>query len=182
MMRSEDLRAPAERLRDAVGMSRPLNSLQSSGLVWPRFRRLLLRLGGVRIGRDAVVFSGVLFETDKCVIGDNSFIGHRCFIDGCDWVRIGNDVLIAAGVQLITSTHEIGPSWRRGGRTVTAPVTVGDGCWLGAGCTVLPGVEIGSGCVIGAGALVTKSTEPDGLYVGVPARRVSDFRIECATG
>jgi maltose O-acetyltransferase len=163
-----------------MGMSRPLNALQSSGLVWPRLRRWLLRLGGVRIGRDAFVLSGVLFETHKCEIGDRSFVGHRCFIDGCDWVRIGNDVLIAAGAQLITSTHEIGPSQRRGGRTVTAPVTIGDGCWLGAGCIVLPGVEIGKGCIIAAGALVAKSTAPDGLYAGVPARRVRD--LECAAG
>jgi maltose O-acetyltransferase len=159
-------------------MSRPLNALQSAGVVWPRLRRWLLRAGGVRIARDAVVFSGVLFESDKCAIGEHSFIGHRCFIDGRDWVRIGKDVLIAEGVQLITSTHEIGPSRRRGGPIVTAPVTIGDGCWLGAGCIVLPGVEIGSGCVVGAGALVTSSTAPDGLYVGAPARRVRDLPVE----
>ncbi len=28
---------------------------------------------------------------------------------------------------------------------------------------------------IGSGAVVTKSTEPDGLYLGVPAKRVRDL-------
>jgi acetyltransferase-like isoleucine patch superfamily enzyme len=37
---------------------------------------------------------------------------------------------------------------------------------------VLDGVNIGDGSVIGAGAVVTKSTEPYGVYVGNPARKV----------
>jgi maltose O-acetyltransferase len=52
------------------------------------------------------------------------------------------------------------------------PVTVGDGCWLGACCIILPGVAIASGCIIAAGAVVSKSTEENGLYAGVPARRI----------
>ena len=41
---------------------------------------------------------------------------------------------------------------------------------------ILPGVTIAEGCVIAAGAVVNKSTEPDGLYAGVPARRVKDLK------
>ena len=40
---------------------------------------------------------------------------------------------------------------------------------------ILGGVTIAPGCVIGAGAVVTRSTERDGVYVGVPARRVRDL-------
>lgn len=50
-----------------------------------------------------------------------------------------------------------------------------DGCWLGGNVTVLPGVTIGRGCVIAAGAVVTKSCDPNGLYAGVPARRIRDL-------
>lgn len=32
-----------------------------------------------------------------------------------------------------------------------------------------------SGCVIGAGALVKNSCESNGLYVGIPARRIKDL-------
>ena len=56
----------------------------------------------------------------------------------------------------------------------SAGVRIGDGCWLGAaaGVIVLPGVTIGPGCLISAGPVVTKDTEPNGIYVGIPARRV----------
>jgi maltose O-acetyltransferase len=40
---------------------------------------------------------------------------------------------------------------------------------------VLPGVTVGDGCVIAAGAVVNADCQPDGLYAGVPARRVRDL-------
>ena len=47
--------------------------------------------------------------------------------------------------------------------------------WLGARVVVLPGVQVAPGCIVGAGAVVTRDTEPDGVYVGVPARRIRDL-------
>ena len=43
---------------------------------------------------------------------------------------------------------------------------------VGANCVVMPGVTLGEGSVIGANSLVTKSTEPWGIYVGSPAKLV----------
>jgi len=36
--------------------------------------------------------------------------------------------------------------------------------------TVLAGVHLAPNSMVGAGALVTRSTEPDTIYVGVPAK------------
>jgi maltose O-acetyltransferase len=38
-------------------------------------------------------------------------------------------------------------------------------------------VTVGDGCVIAAGAVVAKDCEPNGLYVGVPARRARDLPV-----
>ena len=62
-----------------------------------------------------------------------------------------------------------------GGVGITKYIFIGDGCWIGANVTILPGIEIGTGCIIGAGALVTKNCKPNGLYVGVPAKRIRDL-------
>jgi acetyltransferase-like isoleucine patch superfamily enzyme len=40
---------------------------------------------------------------------------------------------------------------------------------------IMPGVEVGPGCVVAAGAVVIKDCEPNGLYAGVPAKRVRDL-------
>jgi acetyltransferase-like isoleucine patch superfamily enzyme len=45
---------------------------------------------------------------------------------------------------------------------------------IGAGSIILPGCEIEEGCSIGAMSLVNKSTEPWGIYFGVPAKRIKD--------
>ncbi|MBR1536811.1 MAG: hypothetical protein IJ630_07725 [Treponema sp.] len=46
--------------------------------------------------------------------------------------------------------------------------------WIGANVTILDGVTVASGCVLAAGSVVTKSTEPNGVYAGVPARRIKE--------
>ncbi len=57
-------------------------------------------------------------------------------------------------------------------------VEIGDDVWVGAGVRILDGVKIGSGCVIGTGSVVTKSTDPYGVYVGVPAKKINDRKLK----
>jgi len=40
---------------------------------------------------------------------------------------------------------------------------------VGAGAVILPGVVVEEGCAVGAMALITRSTQPWGIYAGVPA-------------
>jgi len=47
---------------------------------------------------------------------------------------------------------------------------IGSDVWIGDNSVILSSVTVGHGCVIGAGSVVTKSTEPYGVYVGNPAR------------
>lgn len=54
------------------------------------------------------------------------------------------------------------------------PVVIKKHVLFGTHCMVLPGVIIGEGCCFGSACLVNKSTEPWGMYVGAPARRLRD--------
>jgi len=45
---------------------------------------------------------------------------------------------------------------------------------IGASSVVFPSVTIGEGCAIGAMSLVNKSTDPWGIYVGIPVRKLKD--------
>ena len=102
-------------------------------------------------------------------------MNHRCYFDTRDRISVGARVAFGMEVMVCTSTHEPGDQQRRAGPYTTAPVTIGDGSWIGARALILPGVTVGEGCVVAAGAVVREDCEPGGLYAGVPARRVRDL-------
>ena len=52
----------------------------------------------------------------------------------------------------------------------SAPVVIGEDCFIGAGTTILKGVTIGDRVVIGAGSVVTKSIPADCIAAGNPCR------------
>lgn len=51
-------------------------------------------------------------------------------------------------------------------------IVIGNDCWIGLNSTILDGVTIETGSIIGAGSVITKSTEPYGIYAGNPARKI----------
>jgi maltose O-acetyltransferase len=101
------------------------------------------------------------------------FVNSGVVFDARAHIDLGQNVAVGPGAQFITSTHSLGPARHRSGcgSPLFAPIAVEEGVWIGVGVIVLGGVRIGRGCVIGAGAVVTRDCEPNGLYVGVPARR-----------
>lgn len=114
-------------------------------------------------------------------IGAHTFINVNCVMLDAAEIRIGSHVLLGPGVQLVTVTHPLRAAERvvvptaaqpdvAPYRTHAAPITIGDGAWLGAGTIVLPGVTIGAGTTIGAGSLVTKDVPANCLAYGQPCR------------
>lgn len=78
-------------------------------------------------------------------------------------------------VMFCTSTHAPRDASRRAGELRLLPIKVGDGCWIVACAIVLPGVTIGRGVVVASGAIVNRDCAANGLYAGIPARRVRDL-------
>uniref|UniRef100_UPI0035CBD425 acyltransferase n=1 Tax=uncultured Sphingomonas sp. TaxID=158754 RepID=UPI0035CBD425 len=83
--------------------------------------------------------------------------------------------------MFLTASHVIGGAESRAGADVAKPITIENGCWIGANATVLPGVQIAQGCVIAAGSIVTRDTDPHGIYGGVPASRIKDLLRQAAS-
>jgi acetyltransferase-like isoleucine patch superfamily enzyme len=104
-------------------------------------------------------------------IGRNVFINQGCRLDDIGGIHLGDDVLLAPGVRLISSGHPLDPAIRRS-QITTAPIRIGRGVWIAAGAMVLQGVAVGDDAVVAAGAVVTKDVPPRTLVAGVPARVV----------
>lgn len=153
-------------------------SVVASELVPARARAALLRRLGITAGEALVMHAGARLGSSRITFGDRVFVNTGLDYDGNAPVVVGDRVALGPGVRLVTVTHEIGGSERRcTSEPVCAPIVIGDGSWVAAGVTILPGVTVAPGCVVAAGAVVTASTTPDGLYAGVPARRVRDLPV-----
>lgn len=109
-------------------------------------------------------------------IGHNVFVNYNCVFNDYGKITIGNDVLIAFNVLLVTSTHPVNPLQRRDIRNDgIKDITIGNNVWIGAGVVVLPGVTIGDHAVIGAGSVVTHDIGANSLAVGNPCRKIKQI-------
>lgn len=101
-------------------------------------------------------------------IGNGVFINAGAVVYSEVAITIGNDVALANEAYVMdTSSHGM-----EGRDPKAAPVTIGDGTWVGARAIVLPGVSIGRRVVVGAGAVVTRDVPDEVLVAGNPARVV----------
>ena len=109
-------------------------------------------------------------------IGHHTHFAPNCVLYGWGGLRIGPYCNIAAHVVFATIGHD--PVRREKPMALAAPVsgpiTLEEDVWIGANATITADVTIARGCIIGANAVLTKSTEPYGVYLGVPARRAWD--------
>lgn len=110
-------------------------------------------------------------------VGENFYANFDCTIlDVCE-VRLGDNCMLAPGVQIYTATHPLHPTERNSGREYGKPITVGDNVWIGGSAIINPGVTIGNNAVIASGAVVTKDV-PDNVVVGGnPARIIKQIDI-----
>lgn len=105
----------------------------------------------VRFGEGSAVLAGGVIQADT-VIGRHSIIStgavidHDCHIG--DFCHLSMRCCVADGVS------------------------VGDAACIGIGSIVIPYISIGAGALTGAGSTVISNLDPDGVYVGSPARRI----------
>ena len=151
-----------------------VNRLAASPMLVNQARAALLRLYGIHTATHGIR-PGCFFAGRNVSFGPGTFVNYRCYFDGSAPIRIGSRCSLGMEVLFCTSTHVIGTSAERAGAPDPRPITVGDGCWIGARSVILPGVTIGEGCIIAAGAVVNKDCAPNGMYAGVPARRIKDL-------
>jgi len=131
-----------------------------------------------KAGRNLNIASGVRFGTGRNIsIGDNSGLGENCYLVAMDKIVIGDDVMIAPEVMMLTGGHGYSDSslLLREHKSVTAPIVIGNDCWIGARALLLPGVSICDRVIVAAGSVVTKSISESGVYAGNPARKVKDI-------
>lgn len=149
---------------------------------------------GVRISDRAALHNPELLEIgdhsridDFCVVSGHVSLGRNVHIavfcnlaGGAEGIVMGDFSGLACGCHVFTQSddysgrHLTNPTvparWRG---TTHAPVRIGRHCIVGTGTIVMPGAHLAEGVSVGAASLVRRPTQPWGVYLGVPARRIA---------
>ena len=146
-------------------------------LAW--YRRVL----GWQIGPRATLLLGQHIQlggirSTKVSIGKGTVINEGCFLYTTGGLIIGENVSISAGAWLVTGTHDMNdPQFPDDYR----PIIIGNHAWIGVRAILLAGITIGEGAVVMAGAVVTRDVPPYAVVGGVPARVVSQRKLQNAS-
>lgn len=123
-------------------------------------------IGDVTMGNDCSIWYGAVLRGDvnTITLGDRVNIQDGAVIHTLykrSQTHIGNDVSV-------------------GHNAVIHGAKIEDKCLIGIGSTVLDNTVVGTGCIIAANALVLSNSilEPNGVYAGVPAKRVKEVTPE----
>jgi acetyltransferase-like isoleucine patch superfamily enzyme len=123
----------------------------------------------MKIGTGSSIHMNTFINRSKIIIGNNSAINRRCYLDGRGGITMGDNVSISPEVHLITASHNANS---RNFEYYTKPILIEDYVWIGTRAIILPGVTLGKGCVVATGAVVHKDVEPFTIVGGVPAKTI----------
>tara|TARA_B110000503_G_scaffold90078_1_gene136215 strand:- start:1306 stop:1941 length:636 start_codon:yes stop_codon:yes gene_type:complete len=130
--------------------------LQFENLIHPSASFGLGQREKISSKQGVIVSAGVRF-TNNIEVGDFTIFNLNA--------TISHDVIIEDFVCLAPGAH------------ICGNVHLRKRCWIGAGAVVNQGgneakIMIGSDTVVGSGSVVVKSCEKNGVYIGIPARKI----------
>jgi len=123
--------------------------------IWSRYKNMLFRFVGLKIGRDVLVsqytrVDGLL--PNLIILEDHTALGVSC--------------------NLITHTFIDRGDVRA---FLYGPIQICKYARIGASVTITPGVTVGEGAVVAAGSLVNKDVPPYTMVGGVPAKQIKEI-------
>jgi acetyltransferase-like isoleucine patch superfamily enzyme len=159
-------------IQKALRTTAKLNSLVTDNL--EEINAVFSELIGKKV--DDTFFIIPPFHSDfgeNITIGKNVFVNHACTFMDRGGITIEDNVLIGPKVNLITTNHPINPAERRA--TISHPIVIKKGAWIGVGATILPGVTVGENSIVAAGAIVSKDVPDNTIVGGIPAKIIKSI-------
>ena len=151
----------------------------------------LVRYSNISIGHHSAISEGSsinvqhLKNDDFAIkIGNNCYLGHRCFISSGESVVIKDFVTTARDCKILGSSHVVSNPllpYITTGITHNCSIEIGVNCFLGTSVMVNGNVKIGHGSVIGANSFINnEDIPPFSMVVGNPSRIIKryDMKLE----
>lgn len=129
--------------------------------VWDGDKKVFLKqLGGVKIGKNCIIGSNTVIvrgsANEYTILKDNTNLAPGCCIG--HGTQIGENVHFANNV------------------TLGGSVTIASNCFIGCAVTINPRTQLQcSNIILGAGCVVTKNLNEEGVYAGVPVKKIKNI-------
>ena len=133
-----------------------------------RLHRLVEEYGG----HFATVIASTAHVSRHAAIDDGTVILHHATVNAGAKIGFGCIINTASNIEhdaVIEDFCHVST-----GSMINGDCRIGKSCFIGSGSVVANGVNISNRCVIGAGSLVYKDINIPGIYVGSPARIISE--------
>lgn len=111
-------------------------------------------------------------------IGNNTWIGPFCSLDGSGILEIGSNCSIAVGSHIFS--HDTAKWALSGGveKYEYSKTNIGDNCFIGANSIITKGVTIGNQCLIATNSVVSKNFGDNSIIAGVPAKKIGEVVVD----
>lgn len=113
-------------------------------------------------------------------IGENVLIYEHAIIQ--PFARIGSNCIIRSGAHISHHCEVADHAFVAAEVAMGGEGYVGEQAFVGVGAVLRDRIRIAERSFIGAGAVVVQDTQPDGVYVGNPARKASKSALEASGG
>lgn len=124
---------------------------------------------GFPSGTSSSYFNHQTDRQSSLVVAEQAAITNRHLIDCTSPVKIGRFSTVAGfASQILTHSIDL-----KANRQSSAPVTIGEYCFIGTNCVILGGATLPDWSALGAKSLLNRSlNQTYTLYGGVPAREL----------
>jgi acetyltransferase-like isoleucine patch superfamily enzyme len=119
------------------------------------------------IGRDVT-----FYNSSNIHIGNWVYVAKGSWFSASESITIEDEVLFGPYVCVASSNHTLLDGSYRFGKPDKGPVLIKKGSWIGAHGVILKGTVLGQGTVLAANSVLTKPSEDNSVYAGVPAKKI----------
>jgi galactoside O-acetyltransferase len=124
-------------------------------------------------------FTSIIAEEGYLKIGNNVHIGGHSHILCSGGIIINNNCTISQGVKIYSQSDDYSENSKHGLFVKNnrlnykkGKVNIGKYTIIGSGSVILPKVNIVNNCRIGALSLVNKNIIKNGIYAGIPCKKI----------
>ncbi|MDB4085547.1 acyltransferase [Amylibacter sp.] len=149
----------------------------------------LIRYSNISIGNNSAICEGSSINVQQIKnndfaikIGNNCYLGHRCFISSGNSIILKDFVTIARDCKILGSSHVVTDPFSpyiMTGTTHNCSIQIGVNCFLGTNVMINGNVNIGHGSVIGANCFINnENIPPFSMVVGNPSRIIKRYSVK----